>query len=72
MLLDIWQWLNLSRSVADESTIRATGTRHPGVKSILKIENVYNPNIAMKSEIAQTLWTELGNKNCYGSARVYK
>lgn len=72
MLMDIWQWLHLSRTLVDETTFRMTGTRHPGVKSILKMENIYNSNISMKSEVIQTPWMDLGNKNFYGSARVYR
>lgn len=72
MLLDVWQWLHLSRTLVEEGDVKVIGTKHPGVKSILKIENIYNPNLALKSDIIQMPWMEVGNKNCVGSAQVYR
>lgn len=72
MLLDVWQWLHLSRSLVDEGDVKISGIKHPGIKTILKIENMHNSGTGLKSETIQTPWMELGNKNCYGSARVYR
>lgn len=72
MLLDVWQWLHLSRCLVDEGDVKLTGVKHPGIKSILKMDTPYNANVSLKSEAIQTPWLELGNKNCYGSARVYR
>lgn len=72
MLSDVWQWLYLSRNLVEEGDLRGSNIKHPGVKTILKIENTYNPSIGIKSDIIQTPWMELGNKNCYGAARVYR
>lgn len=67
MLTNVWNWLHLSEKLVEEGVIRGTNSKHPGIRSVLKIDGTTN-----KSEVISIPWSELGNNNCYGSARIYK
>lgn len=66
-LSNVWSWLHLSGKLVEDGVIRGQNSKHPGVKSVLKIENN-----STKSEVISISWSELGNTNCHGSARTYK
>lgn len=66
-LSNVWNWLHLSGKLVEEGVIRGHNSKHPGVKSVLKIDNN-----STKSEVISISWSELGNTNCHGSARIYK
>lgn len=67
MLTNVWNWLHLSEKLVEEGIIRGSSSKHPGVRSVLKIDGNTN-----KSEVLSIPWSELGNNNCSGSARIYK
>lgn len=67
MLTNVWNWLHLSGKLVEDGIIRGHNSKHPGVRSVLRIDSS-----TLKSEVINIPWSELGSNNCYGTARIYK
>lgn len=67
MLAKVWQWLELSSKLSSQGSLRGCGSKHPGIKSFLKLDG---PPI--KSELVSVPWYELGLQNCHGLVRFYR
>lgn len=67
MLKSLWDWLYLSRCLVEEGSLKGTGSKHPGVKSILKSDASNQSNNSTCDVIP---WTDVGNANCV--VKVYR
>ncbi|XP_066586197.1 GATOR2 complex protein MIOS [Prorops nasuta] len=69
-LKNLWQWLSLSHSLVDDGTILTTDNKHPGVRTILKLDGQSNSNNGfLKSEIVHRPWSDIGSNH---TAKVYR
>ncbi|XP_067210981.1 GATOR2 complex protein MIOS-B isoform X2 [Linepithema humile] len=61
-LKNLWQWLYLSRSLVEDNVIQSPDNKHPGVRTVLKLDGQQNPgNGFIKSEIIHRPWTDIGS-----------
>lgn len=67
MLANVWNWLHLSSKLVEEGTLRGYNSKHPGVRSVIKVDGS-----SSKSDALSINWSELGSNNCYGAAKIYK
>ncbi|KAB0794498.1 hypothetical protein PPYR_11337 [Photinus pyralis] len=67
MVSKCWNWLQISSQLVEEGILRGYNSKHPGVRAVLKMDGTIN-----KSELISMAWTDLGNVNCYSSAKIYK
>lgn len=67
MLRNVWNRLHLSDKLVEDGTLRGSNSKHPGVRSVLKIDGA-----TVKSESVSISWAETSGVNCAGSARMYK
>ncbi|KAF5296730.1 hypothetical protein FQR65_LT10166 [Abscondita terminalis] len=67
MVSNCWNWLQISSRLVEEGILRGYNSKHPGVRAVLKMDGTVN-----KSELISVAWSELGNMNCYSSAKIYK
>lgn len=72
MLINVWNWLHLSRKLVEKGDLRGVTTKHPGVKSVLKMDVGGTNGCGLKSEVIQTPWLDLGNMHSHGSTRIYR
>lgn len=72
MLRNVWNRLYLSNKLVEDGTLRGCNSKHPGVRSVLKIDGT-----TIKSESVSISWLDTGNLNCgvvgsSSSAKMYK
>ncbi|XP_043268495.1 GATOR complex protein MIOS-B [Venturia canescens] len=66
-LKNLWQWLYLSRSLVEDGTIPSTDNKHPGVRTVLKLDGQQNGFI--KADLVQRPWTDIGSNY---TAKMYR
>ncbi|XP_066997693.2 GATOR2 complex protein MIOS isoform X2 [Anabrus simplex] len=71
-LKKVWQWLSLSRSHVDDGRIRGITSRLPGVRCVLKMDNLQQNSSNMKSEQISVPWPDLCNPGNGFSAKIYR
>ncbi|XP_071561781.1 GATOR2 complex protein MIOS-B [Temnothorax nylanderi] len=59
-LKNVWQWLYLSRSLVEDGTIQSPDNKHPGVRTVLKLDQ-QNPVNGLKTEVIHRPWTDIGS-----------
>ncbi|XP_018335553.1 GATOR complex protein MIOS [Agrilus planipennis] len=67
LIKNAWKWLQLSGKLSDEGILRGYNSRHPGVRTVLKIDGVN-----VKSDTISISWADLGNSSCHSSAKIYR
>ncbi|KAG7207947.1 hypothetical protein KM043_009533 [Ampulex compressa] len=61
-LKNLWQWLYLSRSLVEDGTILSPDNKHPGVRTVLKLDGLQNSsNGFLKSEGIHRPWTDIAS-----------
>ncbi|XP_046467941.1 GATOR2 complex protein MIOS [Neodiprion pinetum] len=69
-LKNLWQWLYLSRSLVEDGTICSPDNKHPGVRTVLKLDGQpTSTNGFIKSELVLRLWADIGSNH---SAKIYR
>ncbi|RLU21193.1 hypothetical protein DMN91_005566 [Ooceraea biroi] len=63
-LKNLWQWLYLSRSLVEAGTIQSPDNKHPGVRTVLKLDGQQNTgNGFLKSEVIHRPWADIGSSH---------
>ncbi|XP_014229294.1 GATOR complex protein MIOS-B [Trichogramma pretiosum] len=60
-LKNVWQWLYLSRSLVEDGTIPSPDNKHPGVRTVLKLDDPITSTFITKSEIVHRPWADIGS-----------
>ncbi|OXU30787.1 hypothetical protein TSAR_008781 [Trichomalopsis sarcophagae] len=68
-LKNLWQWLYLSRSLVEDGTIPSPDNKHPGVKTVLKLDGQNSNSGFTKSEVVHRPWTDIGSNH---TAKTYR
>ncbi|KAK0099087.1 hypothetical protein PV326_006551 [Microctonus aethiopoides] len=70
-LKNLWQWLYLSRSLVEDGIIPTIDNKHPGVRTVLKLDGQQNDSNGslMKSELIYRPWSDIGSNN---TAKIYR
>ncbi|XP_076291746.1 GATOR complex protein mio isoform X1 [Lasioglossum baleicum] len=68
-LKNLWQWLYLSRYLVEDSTIPSPDNKHPGVRTVLKLDGQQGINGALKSELMYCPWSDIGSNH---TAKIYR
>ncbi|XP_012282534.1 GATOR complex protein MIOS-B [Orussus abietinus] len=69
-LKNLWQWLYSSRSLVEDGTIPSPENKHPGVRTVLKLDGQQNSgNGFLKSELVHRPWTDIGSNHM---AKIYR
>lgn len=69
MVESLWDWLYLSKCLVEEGNLKAVGHKHPGVKSVLKVDGIGIP-VTSTSELLP--WSDSVNINSTASVKVYR
>ncbi|EFN84236.1 GATOR complex protein MIOS [Harpegnathos saltator] len=69
-LKHLWQWLYLSGALVEDGTIHSVDNKHPGIRTVLKLDGQQNPmNGFLKSELIHRTWTDIGSNY---TAKIYR
>ncbi|XP_015172042.1 PREDICTED: WD repeat-containing protein mio [Polistes dominula] len=69
-LKNLWQWLYLSRSLVEDGTVISPDNKHPGVRTLLKLDGQQNSNNGLlKSELTHRPWADIGSTH---TAKIYR
>lgn len=70
-LKNLWQWLCCSRSLVEDEVIPSIDNKHPGVRTVLKLDGLKNGGNGgfMKSELIHRPWTDIGSNH---TAKIYR
>ncbi|XP_031849285.1 GATOR complex protein mio isoform X3 [Nomia melanderi] len=68
-LKNLWQWLYLSRYLVEDGTILSQDNKHPGVRTVLKLDGQQGTNGFLKSELMYRPWTDIGSNY---TAKIYR
>ncbi|XP_014207535.2 GATOR complex protein MIOS-A [Copidosoma floridanum] len=66
-LKNLWQWLYLSRSLVEDGTIATGVLKHPGIRTVLKLDGQTGGFV--KSEIVHRPWADIGSNH---TAKTYR
>ncbi|XP_058794718.1 GATOR complex protein MIOS-B [Phymastichus coffea] len=69
ILKNLWQWLYLSRSLVEDGTIPSPENKHPGVKTVLKIDGQNSNGSFTKSETMHRHWSDISSNH---TAKTYR
>lgn len=69
-LRNLWQWLYLSRYLVEDGTIPSPDNKHPGVRTVLKLDSQQGSNNGfLKSELIHRPWSDIGSNH---TAKIYR
>ncbi|KAJ8676074.1 hypothetical protein QAD02_011860 [Eretmocerus hayati] len=68
-LKNVWQWLYLSRSLVEDGTIPDADNKHPGVRTVLKLDGQNVNSNFTKSELVNRPWVDIGSNHM---AKTYR
>ncbi|XP_076393574.1 GATOR complex protein mio isoform X2 [Megachile rotundata] len=69
-LKNLWQWLYLSRYLVEDGTIPSPDNKHPGVRTVLKLDSQQGSNNGfLKSELIHRPWSDIGSNH---TAKIYR
>ncbi|XP_053983472.1 GATOR complex protein MIOS [Hylaeus volcanicus] len=68
-LKNLWQWLYLSRYLVEDGAISSPDNKHPGVRTVLKLDGQQGSNGFLKSELMHRPWSDIGSNY---TAKIYR